>query len=179
MYAFECSDARVLALNEYFDGSSDTGANGDVIYATFAWLSGDLSTTTKLFIFEMGRDPAYIFPDIASRRVRHERGGLEVNPAHRHRFWRLLKDRRLTAHICGRTHRASPKKAERVWQLKTGHARGKGDRGAPTTFAKITVGHGDPGTSTTGPTPGASATRSRCPARSSRSSAAPTRPHRL
>jgi predicted phosphodiesterase len=143
MYAFDWSDAHVVVLNEYFDGSSDTGANGDVADATFAWLSEDLSTTTKPFIFVVGHEPAYIFPDMDSGRVRHEGGGLEVNLAHRDRFWKLLRDRHVTAYICGHSHNASAKKVKGVWQLDTGHARGKGDKGAPSTFIKITVGHGD------------------------------------
>jgi predicted phosphodiesterase len=143
MYAFDWSDAHFVVLNEYFDGSSDTGANGDVTDATFAWLAEDLSTTTKPFIFVVGHDPAYIFPDMDSGRVRHEGGGLEVNLAHRNRFWKLLRDRHVTAYICGHTHNASAKKVEGVWQLDTGHARGKGDKGAPSTFIKVTVGGGD------------------------------------
>jgi hypothetical protein len=143
MYAFDWSDAHVVVLNEYFDGRSDTGANGDVTDATFAWLSEDLSSTTKPFIFVVGHDPAYIFPDMDSGRVRHEGGGMEVNPAHRDRFWKLLGDRHVTAYICGHTHNASAKKVEGVWQLDTGHARGKGDKGAPSTFIKVTVGGGD------------------------------------
>ena len=143
MYGFDWSDAHIVVLNQYFDGTSDTGANGDVSDATFAWLGEDLSSTTKPFIFVVGHDPAYVFPDMASGRVRHEGGGLEVNPAHRDRFWKLLKDRRVTAYICGHTHNASAKKVEGVWQLDTGHARGKGDKGAPSTFIKITVGGSD------------------------------------
>lgn len=143
MYAFDWGDAHLVVLNEYFDGTSDTGANGDVTDATFAWLSEDLSTKTKPFIFVAGHDPAYVFPDMASGRVRHEGGGLEVNPAHRDRFWRLLKDRHVTAYICGHTHNASAKRIDGVWQLDTGHVRGKGDTGSPSTFIKITVGHGD------------------------------------
>ena len=143
MYAFDWSDAHVVVLNQYFDGSSDTGANGDVTDATFAWLSEDLSTNTRPFIFVVGHDPAYIFPDMDSGRVRHEGGGMEVNPAHRDRLWKLLRDRHVTAYICGHTHNASAKKVEGVWQLDTGHARGKGDKGAPSTFIKVTVGGGD------------------------------------
>jgi predicted MPP superfamily phosphohydrolase len=143
MYAFDWSDAHIVVLNEYYNGTSDTGANGDVTDATFTWLSEDLSTNTKPFLFVVGHDPAYIFPDMDSGRVRHEGGGLEVNPAHRNRFWKLLRDRHVTAYICGHTHNASAKKIDGVWQLDSGQARGKGDTGTPSTFIKITVGHGD------------------------------------
>jgi hypothetical protein len=143
MYAFDWSDAHIVILNEYFDGKSDTGADGDVSDVTFAWLGEDLSSTTKPFIFVVGHVPAYVFPDMASGRMRHEGGGLEANPAHRDRFWKLLKDRHVTAYFCGHTHNASAKKVDGVWQLDTGVARGKGDTGAPSTFVKITVGASD------------------------------------
>jgi predicted MPP superfamily phosphohydrolase len=143
MYAFEWGDAHVAVLNEYFDGTSDTGADGDVTDATFAWLSEDLASVTKPFVFVVGHDPAYVFPDMASGRVRHEGGGLEANTAHRDRLWKLLQDRHVTAYICGHTHNASARKVGGVWQLDTGHARGKGDKGAPSTFIRITVGDGD------------------------------------
>ena len=143
MYAFDWSDAHIVVLNEYFDGVSDTGAKGEVTDATFTWLAEDLSTNTKPFLFVVGHDPAYIFPDMDSGRVRHEGGGMEVNPARRDRFWKLLGDRHVTAYICGHTHNASAKKVEGVWQLDTGHARGKGDKGSPSTFIKVTVGGGD------------------------------------
>jgi hypothetical protein len=143
MYAFEWGDTHVAVLNEYFDGTSDTGADGDVTDATFAWLSADLATVTKPFVFVVGHDPAYAFPDMTSGRVRHEGGGLEAHPENRDRFWRLLQERHVTAYICAHTHNASARKVGRVWQLDAGHARGKKDRGAPSTFIRITVGDGD------------------------------------
>jgi len=143
MYAFEWSDAHIVILNEYFDGKSDTGADGDVSDATLAWLGEDLSSTTKPFIFVVGHVPAHVFPDMTSGRMRHEGGGLEANAAHRDRFWKLLKDRHVTAYFCGHTHNASAKKIDGVWQLDSGEARGKGDTGAPSTFIKITVDKAD------------------------------------
>jgi len=143
MYAFEWGDAHIVVLNQYYDGTSDTGANGDVIDQTFAWLADDLASDTKPFTFVVGHDPGYVLPDMATGRVRHEGGGLENNPAHRDRFWQLLREKHVTAYICGHTHNASARKLDGVWQLDTGHARGKGDKGAPSTFIKITVGAGD------------------------------------
>jgi 3',5'-cyclic AMP phosphodiesterase CpdA len=143
MYAFEWGKAHIVVLNQYYDGTSDTGADGDVTDATFAWLSDDLASNAKPFTFVVGHDPAYVLPDMATGRVRHEGGGLETNPAHRDRFWKLLRERHVTAYICGHSHNASAKKLDGVWQLDTGHARGKGDKGAPSTFIKITVGAGN------------------------------------
>ncbi len=64
---------------------------------------------------------------------------LDKNAAHRDRFWKLLKERHVTAYLCGHTHNASAKRIDGVWQLDSGHARGKGDPGSPSTFLKITV----------------------------------------
>lgn len=143
MYAFDWSDAHIAVLNEYCDGKSDTGGGDDVPDATLAWLETDLASTTKPFTFVVGHEPAYVFPDMASGRVRHEGGGLESNPAHRDRFWKLLKERHVIAYICGHTHNASAKKIDGVWQLDSGEARGKGDMGAPSTFIKVTVSASD------------------------------------
>lgn len=143
LYAFDWSDARIVVLDEYYDGSSDTGANGDITDATFAWLNEALSTNMKPFIFVVGHDPAYIFPYMDLGRVQHEGGGLEVNPGHRDRFWQLLRDRHVTAYICAHTHNASAKKIDGLCQLDSAQAPGKGDTGAPSTFIKITVGEAD------------------------------------
>jgi len=143
MYAFEWGDAHVAVLNQYFDGTSDTASPSDVSDATFAWLADDLASVTKPFVFVAGHNPAYALPDMTSGRARHEGGGLETNPAHRDRFWNLLEERHVAAYICGHTHNASARRIDGVWQLDAGHARGKGDKGAPSTFIKITVGNGD------------------------------------
>jgi hypothetical protein len=151
-------------LNQYYDGTSDTGANGDVIDETLTWLTEDLSANTRPFVFVVGHEPAYILPDMTSGRVRHEGGGLEVNPGHRDLFWKLLKERNVTAYICGHTHNASAKRMAGIWQPDAGHVRGKGDKGrAP--LSRSPLATATRGTSTTGPMPGASTTTSPFPVR--------------
>jgi hypothetical protein len=178
-----CTRSSAVTLASSRSTSTSTGAPtpGRTATSSMQPLSGSAVTSPppRTFHLRDGARPGVHLPrhclTEGAARTRRSRGQPGPSPP----LWRLLKDRRVTAYVCGRTHHPSAKKVESVWQLETGHERGKGGKGAPTTFAKITVRHGDPGTSTTGPTPGASATRSRCPARSSRSSAAATRPHRL
>ena len=99
--------------------------------------------TTKPFIFVVGHEPAFPLPDMTTGRSRHAGTSLNMDPASRDRFWQLLKERKVTAYLCGHTHGASARKFQGVWQLDCGHARGKGDLGSPSTFIKVTVGSGD------------------------------------
>ncbi|MDL1951510.1 hypothetical protein FBQ97_17080 [Acidobacteria bacterium ACD] len=142
-YSFETGDVHVAVLNQYFDGTSDRSKTADVSDASYAWLAADLAATTKPFTFVVGHEPAFPQPDMATGRVRHEKTSLGRNPAKRDRFWKLLRERKVTAFLCAHTHGASAKKVDGVWQLDCGHARGKGDPGAPSTFLRITAGGGD------------------------------------
>ncbi len=47
MYSFEKGPVHFIILNEYFDGTSDIGSNGDIVSATYNWLEEDLK---KMFI---------------------------------------------------------------------------------------------------------------------------------
>lgn len=143
MYAFEFGDVHVAVINEYYDGASDTGSDGDVGAATYAWLVADLAATAKPYVFVVGHEPAFPLPDMTTGRMRHETTSLNKHAADRDRFWNLLRQRKVTAYLCGHTHDASAKRIDGVWQLDCGHARGKGDTGAPSTFLRITAGGGD------------------------------------
>ena len=142
MYAFEFGDVHVAVINEYYDGASDTGSNGDVGAATYAWLAADLAATTKPYVFVAGHEPAFPLPDMTTGRMRHEMTSLNRHAADRDRFWALLRERKVTAYFCGHTHDASARRIDGVWQLDCGHARGRGDTGAPSTFLRITAGGG-------------------------------------
>ena len=75
-----------------------------------------------------------MLPDTDTGRVRHDGDSLDQYPANRDRFWTLLEDTGVTAYVCGHTHNYSAKKFGLVWQVDSGHARGLGDTGAPSTF---------------------------------------------
>lgn len=138
-YSFDYQNTHFVVLNEYCDTTGDTVTDGDVPDHLYEWLVDDLSTTDKTHIFVFGHEPAYPQPDADNGRVRHLGDSLDEHPAHRDRFWRLLRDRGVVAYICGHTHNYSAIEIDGVWQLDAGHARGRGDTGARSTFIWIDV----------------------------------------
>jgi len=138
-YSFDYQNAHFAVLNEYYDGISDTGTDGDIVDALYDWLAEDLAATDKRHVFVFGHEPAYPQPDADNGRKRHIGDSLDKYPAHRDRFWSLLKDRGVLAYICGHTHNYSALKRDGIWQLDVGHARGAGDSGAPSTFLIVQV----------------------------------------
>jgi len=139
MYAFDHENAHFVVINEYFNGKSDHASGGDISDAVFFWLNEDLAANLKPFVFVFGHEPAYPLPDMDTGKERHEETSLNRNAKHRDRMWKLLAQYKATAFICGHTHTASAKKIDGVWQLDTGHARGKGDSSIPSTFLRIVV----------------------------------------
>lgn len=140
-YSFDYGDAHFVVLNEYCDGVSDTGTDGDVSDALYDWLVADLDGTDKTHIFVFGHEPAYPQPDADNGRERHMSSSLNQYPAHRNRFWSLLRRKEVAAYICAHTHNYSAVRVGGVWQLDAGHSRGLGDTGARSTFILIHVQH--------------------------------------
>lgn len=138
-FSFDYGNAHFAVINEYFNGTSDTGTNGDVVNALFDWLADDLNNTDKRYVFVMGHEPAYPQPDADSGRARHVGDSLDQYPTNRDRFWNLLREERVTAYLCGHTHNYSAVKIDGVWQVDAGHARGAGDTGAPSTFMMFDI----------------------------------------
>jgi len=138
-YSFDYQNAHFVVLNEYCDAGGDTATSGDVPDHLYNWLAADLSATDKTHIFVFGHEPAYPQPDADNGRIRHLGDSLDQYPAHRDRFWNLLRDERVVAYICGHTHNYSAAQIDGVWQLDAGHARGRGDTGARSTFILVDV----------------------------------------
>jgi hypothetical protein len=138
-YSFDHQNAHFVMLNEYCDSGGDTATSGDVPDHLYNWLVDDLSATGKTHIFVFGHEPAYPQPDADNGRVRHLGDSLDQYPANRDRFWNLLRDERVVAYVCGHTHNYSAVEIDGVWHLDAGHARGKGDTGARSTFIMINV----------------------------------------
>jgi predicted phosphodiesterase len=138
-YSFDYEDVHIVVINEYYDGLSDTGTDGDVTDSLNNWLVNDLSTTTKPVKFVIGHEPAYPQPDEATGRLRHEDDSLNAHGVNRDRFWQALVDHGVTAYICGHTHNFSVYQTDGVWQIDVGHARGYGDTGSPSTFVMFYV----------------------------------------
>jgi hypothetical protein len=130
-YSFDYQDAHFAVINQYYDGSSDAGTDGDVVPALYEWLAEDLAATDKPYIFVAGH--------LDNGRVRHRGDSLDKYQQNNHRFWSLLRAHDVVAYFCGHTHNASAAKINGVWQIECGHARGRGDEGAKSTFVKVYV----------------------------------------
>lgn len=142
-YSFDHQNAHFVVLNEYYDGTSDTGSNGDITAPLLAWLKTDLEENSQPFVFVLGHEPILAIPDHDSGRLRHQYDSLDAHPENNFRFQQLLRKHKVTAYICGHTHNFSYAKINGVWQLDAGHCRGIMDKGAPSTFLKIQVGQND------------------------------------
>ena len=139
-YSFDYKNAHFVVLNEYYDGQSDTGSNGDITTPLYLWLKQDLEENTKPMVFVIGHEPILSIPDYHNGRHRHQGDCLNAHPENSHRFQQLLRKHNVTAYICGHTHNFSYSNINGLWQLDAGHARGIGDQGAPSTFLKFLVG---------------------------------------
>jgi len=133
-YSFDYGEVHFVVLNEYFDGASDVGTDGDVSDALHSWLTDDLDANTKPIVLVLGHEPAYPLPDADSGRLRHETDSLNAHVTNRDRFWTTLSSHSVAAYICGHTHNYSVEKLDGVWQVDAGHARGTGDTGSRSTF---------------------------------------------
>lgn len=138
-YAFEYGDVHFTVINEYYDGVSDVGTNGDVVTRLYNWLVTDLHANTKPIVFVIGHEPAFPQPDEDNGRERHMDDSLNEHPANRDRFWNLLKTEGVLAYFCGHTHNFSAVRIDSVWQIDAGHARGTGDEGARSTYIVVDV----------------------------------------
>lgn len=139
-YSFDFKNAHFVVMNQYYDGRSDTGANGDIREPLYNWLANDLATNSKPFVFVFGHEPLVSIPDVDNGRQRHVKDSLNAHPKNSHHFQKLLRRYGVTAYVCGHTHNLSFSKINGLWQLDAGHSRGIGDTGAPSTFLKILVG---------------------------------------
>jgi hypothetical protein len=138
-YSFDYGIAHFAAINEYYDGQHDMVGDGDVSDALYDWLAADLAASHKKYIFVFGHEPSVVVPDMDNGRVRHRNQSLDKYGETNHRFWSLLREYNVVAYVCGHTHNASVAKINGVWQLDPGHARGRGDPGARSTFIKVYV----------------------------------------
>jgi len=123
-YSFDWSDNHFVVLNQYYDGKSDMGTDGDHVPELLDWLQKDLSETKQKYIFVFGHEPLIAIPDIDNGRLRHEDDSLNKYPRNSFKFIQLLKEYDVTAYVCGHTHNTSIAKINDMWQIDVGHARG-------------------------------------------------------
>ncbi|UCD37445.1 MAG: metallophosphoesterase [Fidelibacterota bacterium] len=126
-YSFDWGACHFVVLNQYFDGESDTGTDGDVVPELLDWLERDLSENTKGLIFVFGHEPLIAIPDMHNGRLRHQGDSLDKYMKNWHRFHQLLLKHDVTVYICGHTHNTSVAKINGLWQIDVGHARGTED----------------------------------------------------
>jgi len=123
-FSFDYGDAHFVVLNQYFDGETDWGLEGDLAPELLEWLEVDLSATTKEHIFVFGHEPLIPMPDMDNGRIRHQGDSLDENPESAFAFHQLLTKNGVKAYVCGHTHNTSYAKINGLWQLDPGHARG-------------------------------------------------------
>lgn len=138
-YSFDHKNVHFVVLNQYYDGKSDVGTNGDVADELYKWLKNDLEQNKKNMVFVIGHEPLVSLPDADNGRHRHKGDNLDSHPKNSHRFQQLLRKHKVIAYICGHTHDFSYGIINGLPQLDVGHCRGNGDKGAPSTFVKIKV----------------------------------------
>lgn len=151
LYSFDGGPSHFVAIDTYplakegkpkGDGKVDPpGEKGqvDLTDATFKWLEADLAATKQKFIWVIGHQPLDSLPDMDSGRGRHGGESVSFDPARAARFAELLKKYHVRAYICGHTHNTSVEKVQGVWQADSGHARGGGDAGSPSSFLKFRI----------------------------------------
>ena len=138
-FSFDYENAHFTILNVYCDSDGDTVTEGDIPDHLYNWIANDLATTSQEHIFVFGHEPAYPQADTDNNRERHMKDSLNAVKSNRDRFWNLLNEAGALAYFCGHTHNYSAIKIGNVWQLDSGHARGSGDKGAPSTFLIVQV----------------------------------------
>jgi len=139
-YSFDYKNAHFVVINEYYDGQSDTGTNGDITTPLYNWLKQDLEENTQPIVFVFGHEPILSIPDYHNGRHRHQSDCLNAHPKNSHRFQQLLRKHKVAAYLCGHTHNFSYATINGLQQLDVGHCRGIGDQRAQSTFLKILVG---------------------------------------
>lgn len=139
IYSFDRANSHFIVMNDYYDGKTDAVGKGDISDELFKWLEADLLLTRQPLIWVTGHKPIKSVPDMDTGRMRHATDPISSNPAHMKRFTELLKKYHVRAYICGHTHDTSVTQVDGIWQADSGHARGAGDPGAPSTFLKFRV----------------------------------------
>jgi len=123
-FSFDWANCHFVALNQYFDGKSDIGTDGNIVPQLMDWLKEDLAATDKKFIFVMGHEPLFSMPDMDNGRIRHYEDCLNQYLETDVEFIKVMQQNDVTAYICGHTHNTSFTSINGLWQLDSGHSRG-------------------------------------------------------
>ena len=146
MYTWDCGDAHFVATNQYWNGGptegagtdisrDDTARSGDVVGPLRDWLSADLASNTRPFVFVFGHEPAYPQPW-----QRHSGDSLDAYPANRDAFWQVLEDHGVQVFLCGHTHQYARSRPGTVTEhLDAGNAGNWPDAGEGLTYFDVVV----------------------------------------
>jgi hypothetical protein len=137
MYSFDYGNFHFAAVNEYYDGISDKGLDGDIVLETYNWLEQDLKASSGKHIFVIGHEPLVSIPDMDNGRHRHTDDSLNEYPRNAVRFYQLMMKYNVVAYICGHTHSTSYANINGLWQIDAGHSRGTEDVYPEMVFSKI------------------------------------------
>jgi hypothetical protein len=100
-YSWEYENAHFVAVNGYWDGTTNSGSDhardGDVAPALCDWIDSDLSATSKIHKFAFVHEPAY--PE-----HRHIGDSLDKYPVNRDAFVTMLNNQSVETLFCGHTH---------------------------------------------------------------------------
>ncbi|MFH1851260.1 MAG: metallophosphoesterase [Candidatus Neomarinimicrobiota bacterium] len=141
MYSFDYGECHFVVLNQYFDGQSDIGSDGNMVPEALRWLADDLKKNTKPYIFVIGHEPLISMPDLANGRIRHVGDSLDQYQRNAFKFYQLLMNHNVVAYLCGHTHNTSYSNINGLWQFDCGHARGTEDVFPEGVYASINKLH--------------------------------------
>ncbi|MFC1759977.1 metallophosphoesterase family protein [Candidatus Neomarinimicrobiota bacterium] len=127
MFSYDYGNCHFIVLNQYFDGKSDMGTDGDIVPETLEWLENDLKMNKKPYIFVIGHEPLISIPDLSNGRIRHVGDSLDKYPRKAYKFYKIMMDYNVVAYLCGHTHNTSYSNINGLWQFDCGHARGTED----------------------------------------------------
>jgi len=114
-YSFDYGNAHFVILNQYYTGTADTGANGDIVPALLKWIEADLAANRKPLVFVFGHEPAFA-------EGRHVGDSLDGHAANRDAFWDLLVKYGVQAFFSGHTHSYYKELHAGVYQICDGNA---------------------------------------------------------
>lgn len=140
-FSFDYGNSHFVVLNQYFDGKSDMGTDGNLVPELLQWLEDDLEKNTKPYVFVIGHEPLVAIPDLANGRIRHVGDSLDKYPRKAFKFHQLLMKYKVVAYLCGHTHNTSYSNINGLWQFDCGHARGIEDVFPEGVYASITKIH--------------------------------------
>ncbi len=140
-FSFDYGNCHFVVLNQYFDGKSDMGTDGNLVPELLDWLEQDLKKNTKPYVFVSGHEPLIAMPDLANGRIRHVGDSLDKYPRKAFKFHQLMLKYNVVAYLCGHTHNTSYSNINGLWQFDCGHARGTEDVFPIAVYASISELH--------------------------------------